>query len=281
MAMMTLNDCEFHYEVNDFTDPWVSSETIVLQHGFGRSGRFWYQWVPRLADEYVVIRRDMRGHGASADPGPDYVFEVDGLAADLIAFLDGLDVGPVHYVGESVAGMLGVLCAVRWPERFKSLTVCATPLAMLAKDAARAEDRLAVGGLDRTAALRDLGVGKWAESLMVPGKFAGLDGDEARRRWLIDEWDRTPRHVALNLMDAVLGLDVQPLLPGLRVPTLVLAPANSALQPLSRQVALRDAIPNAQIAVIDGPGHEIYFDRPAECTAALKRFLASIRAPTP
>jgi hypothetical protein len=38
-----------HYEVDDFTDPWKPAETLWIQHGFGRSSRFWYHWVPPLA----------------------------------------------------------------------------------------------------------------------------------------------------------------------------------------------------------------------------------------
>jgi len=35
--------------VDDFTDPWKPAETLWIQHGFGRSSRFWYHWVPPLA----------------------------------------------------------------------------------------------------------------------------------------------------------------------------------------------------------------------------------------
>jgi pimeloyl-ACP methyl ester carboxylesterase len=61
------------------------------------------------------------------------------------------------------------------------------------------------------------------------------------------------------------------------VPTLILAPANSAFEPLKTQVAMRDAIPGARIAVIDGKGHEIYADRAEDCAAAVLRFIDSLR----
>jgi hypothetical protein len=41
-------------------------------------------------------------------------------------------------------------------------------------------------------------------------------------------------------------------------------------------VKLRDTIPGAQIAVIDGRGHEIYVDEPEAGTAALLKFLRSL-----
>lgn len=76
MPTVRANNYEMHYEVDDFTDPWKSANTIWLQHGFGRSSRFWYHWVPPLAGHYRVLRRDMRGHGQSTDPGPDYIWSV-------------------------------------------------------------------------------------------------------------------------------------------------------------------------------------------------------------
>lgn len=36
---------------------------------------------------------------------------------------------------------------------------------------------------------------------------------------------------------------------------------------------MRDAIPGAQIAVINGKGHEIYADQSEACAAALLRFV--------
>ena len=52
---------ELHYDIDDFTDPWRHAPYLILQHGFGRSGRFWYSWVPYLARFYKVVRPDARG----------------------------------------------------------------------------------------------------------------------------------------------------------------------------------------------------------------------------
>jgi pimeloyl-ACP methyl ester carboxylesterase len=45
---------------------------------------------------------------------------------------------------------------------------------------------------------------------------------------------------------------------------------------LAEQVGVRDAIPGARLAVIEGRGHEIYVDEPEECTNALLKFLRSL-----
>jgi len=81
------NNCEMYYEVDDYTDPWLKqTDTIWLQHGVGRSSRFWYHWVPALAGRYRVVRRDLRGHGQSSDPGRDHKWSIDELIDDMKAF---------------------------------------------------------------------------------------------------------------------------------------------------------------------------------------------------
>jgi len=63
-----------HYTLDDYTDPWRNAPYLILQHGYGRTGRFWYSWVPYLSRFYKVVRPDLRGHGESPvdfDPATD------------------------------------------------------------------------------------------------------------------------------------------------------------------------------------------------------------------
>jgi pimeloyl-ACP methyl ester carboxylesterase len=52
-------------------------------------------------------------------------------------------------------------------------------------------------------------------------------------------------------------VDTTPLLSQIKVPTLILAPARSPIPPLPDQITMRTSIPNARMAVVEGPGHEI------------------------
>ena len=54
MPTIQRGDAQLHFYLDDFTDPWRSApEAIVLQHGFSRSGKFWYNWPPLLKQEYL------------------------------------------------------------------------------------------------------------------------------------------------------------------------------------------------------------------------------------
>jgi pimeloyl-ACP methyl ester carboxylesterase len=260
-----------HYELDDFTPEWRPGEALLIQHGLGRSGAFWRGWPPLLAGEYRVFRRDLRGHGLSADPGPDYRWSLEDLMLDFEGFLDALGLDRVHLLGESTGGMLSVAFAVRRPERLRSLTLCATPRT-IGPDAQRF---FAFGHADWQTAFRELGAEGWAREL---ASQAGTvpQTDRAHWEWAVREMGKTPVHVLEGYSRVVSELDVTPLLPQVSVPTLILAPTHSAATPLAEQVAMRDAIPGARFAAIDAPSHEIYVDEPEQCVTALRRFLRSV-----
>ena len=75
-------DVTLHYDDDDFTDPWRPAQAMLLQHGFSRSGRFWYNWVPLLAHEFRILRPDMRGMGQSTMAADKYEPLLDTFAED-------------------------------------------------------------------------------------------------------------------------------------------------------------------------------------------------------
>src|SRR5262249_57472553 len=68
---------DLHYLVDDYTDPWRTSGTILLLHGNAESSAAWYAWVPQLAHRYRVVRPDMRGFGASTPMPRDFPWSLD------------------------------------------------------------------------------------------------------------------------------------------------------------------------------------------------------------
>src|SRR4051812_9668806 len=123
MPRLRVGDADLFYREDDFVDPWEPHDTVMLQHGFGRTGNMYYGWVPSLSRDFRVIRMDLRGTGQSADPGPDIRFTLDSLMADFIGMMDALEIERVHFVVESLGSILGVPLAATHPERIKSLTL--------------------------------------------------------------------------------------------------------------------------------------------------------------
>jgi pimeloyl-ACP methyl ester carboxylesterase len=181
-------------------------------------------------------------------------------------FLDALGLERVHYVGESIGGILGLVFAAKWPERLKSLTVCSSPTSI------RPSARKALTGGDRELAseLGKIGGGGWVKVLIEQKVISGKSQEHID--WVVQEWSKTPTHVLQGITRMLAGADIAPLLPQVKVPTLVIAPSRSPLTSLSDQLTIRNSIPDAQMALVEGPGHEIYVDEPEQCINALLRF---------
>ena len=106
---------EVHYEDHDFTEPSRTPETIILQHGTAKNARLWYRWVPLLANEFRVIRPDLRGHGESSIPVAGYDWSHEQFAIDLASLMDFLGIQRAHIIGETMGGTIGLQFACQYP----------------------------------------------------------------------------------------------------------------------------------------------------------------------
>ncbi len=86
--------------------------TVIAWHGLARTGRDMDELAQHLSSRYRVICPDTLGRGLSQwspDPGNEYQLSFYArIAADLI---DQLGLARVHWVGTSMGGAIGTLCA--------------------------------------------------------------------------------------------------------------------------------------------------------------------------
>lgn len=113
MAYFEHEGCTLHYE------EYGQGEPLVLLHGLGSSCQDWELQVPLFSRHYRVILMDIRGHGRSDKPADGY--QIATFSADLLALLEHLHTGPVHFVGLSMGGMVGFQFAVDHPQWLRSL----------------------------------------------------------------------------------------------------------------------------------------------------------------
>ena len=152
-------DLEMHYEVDDFTDPWTTPETVLLLHGNAESGLAWWRWVPKLARQYRVVRPDMRGFGRSSPMPRDFPWTLDRLIEDFCLLMYHLGVDRFHLVGAKIGGTVARAFAARRPERVKTLTVVGSPPPFRAEAAANVASVVKM--------FEDHGVEYWARQNMA------------------------------------------------------------------------------------------------------------------
>jgi pimeloyl-ACP methyl ester carboxylesterase len=219
-----------------------------------------------------VVRFDNRDTGLSThldDAGaPDIMTVLGGdhssvpygladLADDTVGLLDALGLGSAHVVGASMGGMIAQLVALRHPARVRSLTsimsTTGDPAVGAPAQAAMAE-LLAPPASDREGAVQ-----RAVDTYRVIGSL-GFEFDETGLRERAGlSFDRAydPAGVARQLAAILTTADRTPDLARITAPTLVIHGAHDALMNVSGGRATAAAIPDAELLVVDGMGHDL------------------------
>jgi 3-oxoadipate enol-lactonase len=262
-------DVELHYEDDDFTDPWRSAPVMLLQHGFSRSGRFWYNWVPLLGREFRILRPDMRGMGRSTMAEGRYDPALEMFAHDVRRLLDHLHIDQVVFVGESFGGIIGLTFAHTYPEHTRALVLCNTPCKL---PHGELRQRFAAGR-DWEATLRR-GVGAWSTAT-IDMRLDTRIAPPGLKEWYIAEMDRTSSTIARKLQAYLDTLDFSARLKEITAPTLLLVGEETPTSPLEQQRFMAEQIPNCRLAVYPKVGHGINVLKPEWCTEQVRDFLGS------
>ena len=260
-----------HYRVDDHTEPWRDADTILLQHGYARSSRFWHAWVPHLSRRYRIVRADLRGHGDSpVDFDPADGSALEGYVDDALAVMDELGLAAVHYCGESFGGIIGMALAARHPARVRTLALVSSPVYQNRKS----QDVYAAGFPSREEALRTLGTRKWAEAVYgAPGFFP--EGTDPRLRdWYVGEIAKSDAEVLCALYGLLRHASAESLLPRIEAPVLGLYPTSGLLTSSEQEELLAKGIRDLTMIHLPTKSHAILTLYPEECARHFLEFVA-------
>jgi 3-oxoadipate enol-lactonase len=101
-----------------------SGPVVVMSHGLALDRSLWDTQMAALVERFLVLRYDLRGHGTSEKSVT--TLAINDQAEDAAGLLHALQLGPVHFVGLSMGGMIGQVLAFRYPEMLASLTLVDT-----------------------------------------------------------------------------------------------------------------------------------------------------------
>ncbi len=266
---LQVNGALFHY------DSAGSGQPLVLLHAGICDRRMWDGQMLALAENFRVVRYDLRGFGQTPVPPGPYSH-----AADLEGILTALGIQRAHLLGCSKGGSAALDFALLHPERVSGLVlVCSSPSgyhpAEPVPEPAQVPALVAAfdaGDLERAA---ELEVQVW-----VDGPRRGPDEVDAALRAKVREMDL----LALRHEAAAQGQSEeqkpQPPAAGrlaeVRAPTLVIMGDRDALISLSSGAALAAGIPGARRLVIEGTAHLPNMEQPALFNQVVVDFLAGL-----
>lgn len=115
-----INGIEMYYEVRGDGEP------LLLLHGGGGIGANWDLIFKTPPAGYRLIIPDLRGHGRSTNPAPEFTFRQ--LAHDVFALLDRLRIDRFQAIGLSLGAKTLLHIATQQPGRVEAMVlVSATP----------------------------------------------------------------------------------------------------------------------------------------------------------
>ena len=234
--------------------------TLVFLHGLGSDGEGSFKpQIERYSRTHRVLTVDLPGHGAS--PERPLSGGIHGLASSVARAVAERSSGPTVLVGHSLGGILALAMASELPG-VRAVALLDVPILMPAEVVAGMRSLLAaLDGEHADAALE----GFAAQSLLSP----------ASPGWLREEVTtglrRTPRATVAALMEAMAGLDAEPLLASLEVPgVFVHAGAPVDLGRLARLA------PGLRVVSVADSGHYVQRERPERVHAELDALLGSL-----
>jgi 3-oxoadipate enol-lactonase len=259
-----------HYRVDDFTDGWKNAPYLLLQHGNGRSSRFWYSWIPYLSRFYKVIRPDARGLGeSSADFDLGTGVTVDSLVGDLAAVLDHAGAESVHFCGESMGGILGLAFAAMHPKRVRTLTLVSTPVYI----SDRMKETYSMGHKSRMDAMKEMGRDAWLKATNRSTRFPP-ESDPGLLDWYEAEFAKSSADVQLAYATLVNGANASSFLPKVEAPVLGLYPTEGPITSAEQEQMLVEKLRDFRVVHLPTRYHMVHHVAPAACATHLLHFMA-------
>jgi pimeloyl-ACP methyl ester carboxylesterase len=241
---------------------------LLALHGGAAHAHWWDPVAALLRGHVRVLALDWRGHGRSAWAHPP-AYDAGHFAADVLAVIDRLGLARVIVAGHSMGGQAALVFAARYPAALERLVVVdAKPRPNLERLRAlqRRPPRPRMEFESRAAALRRFRLSP-PETTAPPALVRAIGARGIHRlpsgRWAYrfdPACQRTRRPV-----------DAWPLLPRIRVPTLIVRGEHSGVLPREMAERMAKAIPSARVEEIPGAYHHVTLDAPealAECVRA-------------
>ena len=248
------------------------TQTIVFLHGLGGDQTMWRLLAPAFEDRYRVVLLDLIGAGKSdlAAYKPTTAHgTLAGHATDLLDVMSALALHDAIFVGHSVAAMIGVMAAVREPERFAKM-VLISPSPRFINEGGY------TGGFEQQDINELLGAMEadyhgWSQA--ISPVMMGKDERPELVLELTNSFVRTNPEIAKHFARVTFFSDTRTELGFLTIPTLVVQSAHDVIAPLAVGHYINEQLADSRLVVVETGGHCPHLSAPQETLRAMDHFL--------
>jgi pimeloyl-ACP methyl ester carboxylesterase len=242
---------DLFYREDWFGEPWRKPETAVLIHGNDESSGVWYGWLPRMAQEFRLIRPDLPGFGRSKIPAR-FDWSLKGLATFIAQVMDKAGVQSAHIIGAKTGGAIAMQFAADYPARTRTLSVFSGPASVI-----EVTNPSPIPQHDRLGSAASKEMVEYWNTMFKTAPGEGVDG----------------LHTALSKFD----LKRDGVLQRIKAPSLVVTSDKSALQSVEKVRTYQLAIPNSRLVVLHSDAYHIAAANADECVTNVLAFIRESR----
>jgi pimeloyl-ACP methyl ester carboxylesterase len=256
MPIVAANGIDLYYDrFGEAGDP-----TLLMVNGLGSQCiRYDDELCQAFVDRYLqVIRFDNRDVGLSTHLAEGAHYSLTDMASDAIGLLDALAIERAHIWGCSMGGMISQVIAIEHPERVASLTSIMSTTGE--PTVGKAAPELVAQLVELTAPAADLDEAvdravALAEAIGSPDEFDEPWQQRRQRAFIERAYD--PMGIGRQMSAVTHSGDRVAGLAALDVPTLVIHGDADPLIDVSGGRRTAELVPNAELLVIEGMGHDL------------------------
>jgi 3-oxoadipate enol-lactonase len=261
--LVRANGIQMNYEWSGKKDAPV----VVLSHSLGSSLVMWHPQTEALEPHFRLLRYDTRGHGESDAPQGSYTLEL--LGEDVIALLDVLKIGKVHFVGLSMGGMIGQFLALNHSNRLHRLILCDTSSIVPPEGQPAIQERIDTARSKGMVVLAEPTMERWFTPSFLSKNPPSLE--IIRKQFLA-----TPVEGYIGCSEAIRKLNYLNRLSGIDMPTLILVGEEDPGTPVSAAEAIHERIKHSSLVIIPSARHLSNVEQPEAFNSALLGFLKDL-----
>jgi sigma-B regulation protein RsbQ len=239
------------------------TQYMIFASGFGCDQNMWRFVAPAFEDKYRVVLFDYVGSGKSdlMAYSPRRYIDLAGYVQDLLDVCKAMDIKEAVFVGHSVGCMIGMLAAIREPERFERLVLIAPSPCYInhLPDYTGGFERADLEGL---IALMEQNYIAWAR-LLAP-VMMNNPGRPSLARELQDCLCAIDPIIARQFAIATFFADNRKELPAVPIPSLILQCAEDSIAPVEVGQYIHRHLPRSRLQMMQAIGHCPHMSQPEE-----------------
>lgn len=244
---------------------------MVFAHGFGCDQNMWRFITPPFENDYQIVLFDYVGAGKSdiSAYNTGRYANLNGYAQDIVDVCAALDLKNAIFVGHSVSCMVGLIAAIKEPERFSDLIMIGpSPCYINEKNYKGGFERKDIEELMDTMEKNYIG---WA-NFLAPAIMKNGDKPELVEE-LTESFCSTDPTIARQFAMATFFSDNRGDLRQLRQPSLIMQCSDDLIAPLEVGEYLHAHLADSTLKVLKATGHCPHMSAPEETIEVMKEYL--------